>query len=207
MKIYYFYIWWKTRIPEMDCNWPYLKNAEKWECYFYPEYSDFFYWIYKEKFRSKKGYYKDLEIYLKNPKSKEKDTISWAFNWIMIFSEKLKSLLEEFNIPFEFYPVKCRWKVYYLVWEDNIPIIDWVNLEKSELKFFPSDWSLMDIKKYVFNEEKIWNNLVFKIPNLNSSRLFCTEKFLKILTENKITWFIFHNTAEYSYFRDNNIYL
>jgi len=71
-----------------------------------------------------------------------------------------------------------------------INVIDALDMEKSEFKRY-DDGRIMFCTKYVFKEEVIGNNIVFKIPQFPSAHIFVTEEFVKQVEENDLKGFVF----------------
>ncbi len=77
---------------------------------------------------------------------------------------------------------------HYLI--NVINVIDALDMEKSEFKRY-DDGRIMFCTKYVFKEEVIGNNIVFKIPQFSSAHIFVTEEFVKQVEENDLKGFVF----------------
>ena len=89
----------------------------------------------------------------------------------------------------QIFKIKSDNKIFYVV--NVIDIIDCLNYDESELKYFSSSGRVMDVEKYVFKTEKLKNATIFKLPEFPKSISFVTEEFKKVVEENNIKGFKF----------------
>jgi hypothetical protein len=66
-------------------------------------------------------------------------------------------------------------------------VIDCLDEEKSDIKYFENSKDVMSIKKYKFAEELLENVLLFKIPQLNRTEIFATDSFRELITGSFLT--------------------
>ncbi|NLL06168.1 MAG: hypothetical protein GX270_10380 [Clostridiaceae bacterium] len=71
-----------------------------------------------------------------------------------------------------------------------INIIDALDVDKSEFKRY-DDGRIMFCTKYVFKENVIGNNSIFKIPQFPTVDVLVTEEFVRLVEENELKGFVF----------------
>jgi hypothetical protein len=69
-------------------------------------------------------------------------------------------------------------------------VVDCLNREKSELKYF-SDGGIMDIVKPVFDEEKLRNTHIFRVPDKKVSPVYVSDEFRSLVVKNRLQGLIF----------------
>lgn len=65
-------------------------------------------------------------------------------------------------------------------------VVDALSLEESEIKYF-SDGRIMRIKKYVFRPDRIEGVDLFRIPQMRSSPIFVSQRFVDKVHELQLT--------------------
>lgn len=105
-----------------------------------------------------------------------------------LVNSKIKDIFESiFKDKVELLPVEYD-EPYYLM--NVINMIDALDMEKSEFKRY-KDGRIMFCTKYVFKEEVIGNNIIFKIPQFPTVDVLVTEEFVKMAEDNDLKGFIF----------------
>lgn len=89
----------------------------------------------------------------------------------------------------QIFQLKNENKIFYVI--NVTDIIDCLDYEKSEVKYFSSSNRVMDIEKYAFHSEKLKKATIFKIPEFPKGISYVTEEFKKVVEENNITGFKF----------------
>lgn len=74
----------------------------------------------------------------------------------------------------------------------DAPVLDVLDYEKSELKYFSHTNEIYGIKKYAFKEELIANVEAFRIKGFWSYPTFVTDKFVEKYKANNLTGIEFH---------------
>lgn len=74
----------------------------------------------------------------------------------------------------------------------DAPVLDVLDYEKSELKYFSLTNEIMGIRKYAFKEELISNIEAFRIKGFWSYPTFITEKFVEKYKANNLTGIEFY---------------
>jgi len=106
----------------------------------------------------------------------------------LLVNSKIKDIFENiFKDKVELLPVEYD-EPYYLM--NVINMIDALDMEKSEFGRFSSG-RIMFCTKYVFKEEVIGNNIIFKIPQFPTADVLVTEEFVKLVEDNDVKGFIF----------------
>lgn len=72
-------------------------------------------------------------------------------------------------------------KPYYLVNVTNV--IDALDMEQSEVVYFPHNGKFMNIRKYVFHHHKLEHEMLFKLPVNAINQILCTEQFKSLIEE------------------------
>lgn len=89
----------------------------------------------------------------------------------------------------QIFQLKNENKIFYVI--NVTDIIDCLDYEKSEVKYFSSSNRVMDIEKYAFHSGKLKKATIFKIPEFPKGISYVTEEFKKVVEENNITGFKF----------------
>ena len=69
-------------------------------------------------------------------------------------------------------------------------VIDALNVSRSEIVYF-ANGRVLDIKRFVFNSERLSNCVIFKIPQMRQSRVFVTDRFVSTARDAKLRGFFF----------------
>jgi hypothetical protein len=94
-----------------------------------------------------------------------------------IVSHRALECIKELIIPYvEVLPVYIDGFEFFLI--NILDIIDCLDYEKSELSYFRSDpHDIKKILKYEFLKDKIWDKVIFKIPENKLNVPFVTDQF------------------------------
>lgn len=117
------------------------------------------------------------------------DVFSVEISSFILNEKSYKVLYPYLKNHSQIFKIKSDNKIFYVV--NVIDIIDCLNYDKSELKYFSSSGRVMDVEKYVFKTEKLKNATIFKLPEFPKSISYVTEEFKKAVEENNITGFKF----------------
>jgi hypothetical protein len=108
-----------------------------------------------------------------------------------VFSEKAVLMLKNMlNDKVEVLPYSNKKEHYYAI--NVINMIDCVDLEKSEVIWDYEYNIVKEIKRFVFIEEKVRNQVIFKIPQYKGTRVFVTDTFRDKVIETNLTGFKFY---------------
>lgn len=89
----------------------------------------------------------------------------------------------------QIFQLKNEDKIFYVI--NVTDIIDCLDYDKSEIKYFPSSGRIMGVKKYAFHNKKLKNAIIFKLPEFSKNVSYVTEEFKNVVEENYITGFKF----------------
>lgn len=89
----------------------------------------------------------------------------------------------------QIFQLKNENKIFYVI--NVTDIIDCLDYDNSEIKYFSSSNRVMDIEKYVFHSEKLKKATIFKLPEFPKGISYATEEFKKVVEENNIIGFKF----------------
>lgn len=117
------------------------------------------------------------------------DVFSVEISSFILNEKSYKALYPYLRNHSQIFKIKSDNKIFYVV--NVIDIIDCLNYDKSELKYFSSSGRVMDVEKYVFKTEKLKNATIFKLPEFPKSISYVTEEFKKAVEENNIKGFKF----------------
>lgn len=117
------------------------------------------------------------------------DVFSVEISSFILNEKSYKALYLYLKNHSQIFKIKSDNKIFYVV--NVIDIIDCLNYDKSELKYFSSSGRVMDVEKYVFKTEKLKNAIIFKLPEFPKSISYVTEEFKKAVEENNIKGFKF----------------
>ncbi len=117
------------------------------------------------------------------------DVFSVEISSFILNEKSYKALYPYLKNHSQIFKIKSDNKIFYVV--NVIDIIDCLNYDKSELKYFSSSGRVMDVQKYVFKTEKLKNATIFKLPEFPKSISYVTEEFKKVVEENNIKGFKF----------------
>lgn len=117
------------------------------------------------------------------------DVFSVEISSFILNEKSYKVLYPYLKNHSQIFKIKSDNKIFYVV--NVIDIIDCLNYDKSELKYFSSSGRVMDVEKYVFKTEKLKNATIFKLPEFPKSISYVTEEFKKVVEENNIKGFKF----------------
>lgn len=111
------------------------------------------------------------------------------FSTLPVFSERAVKLLEPLlKGDGELLPLSCNEGNYVAF---NVTrVVDALNAEQSDLVRF-SDGKIMDIRRYVFDRDKLTNGDLFKIPQTPQGKVFVTDKFKEAVQEAGLTGYVF----------------
>lgn len=116
------------------------------------------------------------------------DVFSVEISSFILNEKSYKALYPYLKNHSQIFKIKSDNKIFYVV--NVIDIIDCLNYDKSELKYFSSG-RVMDVEKYVFKTEKLKNATIFKLPEFPKSISYVTEEFKKAVEKNNIKGFKF----------------
>ena len=117
------------------------------------------------------------------------DVFSVKISSFILNEKSYKVLYPYLKNHSQIFKIKSDNKIFYVV--NVIDIIDCLNYDESELKYFSSSGRVMDVEKYVFKTEKLKNATIFKLPEFPKSISYVTEEFKKAVEENNIKGFKF----------------
>ena len=117
------------------------------------------------------------------------DVFSVEISSFILNEKSYKVLYPYLKNHSQIFKIKSDNKIFYVV--NVIDIIDCLNYDESELKYFSSSGRVMDVEKYVFKTEKLRNTTIFKLPEFPKSISYVTEEFKKAVEENNIKGFKF----------------
>ena len=117
------------------------------------------------------------------------DVFSVEISSFILNEKSYKVLYPYLKKHSQIFKIKSDNKIFYVV--NVIDIIDCLNYDESELKYFSSSGRVMDVEKYVFKTEKLKNATIFKLPEFPKSISYVTEEFKKAVEENNIKGFKF----------------
>ncbi len=117
------------------------------------------------------------------------DVFSVEISSFILNEKSYKVLYPYLKNHSQIFKIKSDNKIFYVV--NVIDIIDCLNYDESELKYFSSSGRVMDVEKYVFKTEKLKNATIFKLPEFPKSISYVTEEFKKAVEENNIKGFKF----------------
>jgi hypothetical protein len=109
-----------------------------------------------------------------------------------IFSERAVSVLSDLiGHKAEFLPYQHKTEKYFAI--NVINIVDGVDLTKSDylLREGYTD-AVKEIRRYVFIEDKVVNETIFKIPQFIGTTVFVTDIFRQRVIDAKLTGFVFY---------------
>jgi hypothetical protein len=111
------------------------------------------------------------------------------FGHLPVFSrravEVLESLLKENG---ELLPLDCKDGDYFVF---NVTrVVDALDEAHSELVRF-SDGKIMDIKRFIFQADRLTDIDIFKLPQMPLGKIFVTDKFVRVVQEAGLTGFAF----------------
>lgn len=135
--------------------------------------------------------YENVNILLLSWSIKKSDIIenSTIDNYFFV-SSKIKDVIWLDNsVWFKFYPIKVELERWYIMTFDNVPFIDCINEEKSEI-IYQNNWNYLLIKRWFFDETLLKKYSVFRLKK-KKNVLHVTEEFIKYLRKNWIKWFWF----------------
>ena len=114
----------------------------------------------------------------------------WISTPVPVFSEKAKQLVEGIlGDTVEFLPTISTEGEFWLV--NVTTVLDCVDYEKSEIIRFKSSGRIMDIKKFVFFEEKVKGIDMFKIKEMPLQFPFVSDRFKELIESSDLTGFGF----------------
>ena len=117
------------------------------------------------------------------------DVFSVEISSFILNEKSYKVLYPYLKNHSQIFKIKSDNKIFYVV--NVIDIIDCLNYDESELKYFSSSGRVMDVEKYVFKTEKLKNATIFKLPEFPKAISYVTEEFKKAVEENNIKGFKF----------------
>ena len=101
------------------------------------------------------------------------DVFSVEISSFILNEKSYKVLYPYLKNHSQIFKIKSDNKIFYVV--NVIDIIDCLNYDESELKYFSSSGRVMDVEKYVFKTEKLKNATIFKLPEFPKSISYVTE--------------------------------
>ncbi|MDR6553765.1 imm11 family protein [Paenibacillus qinlingensis] len=87
-------------------------------------------------------------------------------------------------------PLKHAREPYYVI--NVINVVNCLDYEKSDLVIHDKYKVVKDIKRYVFKEDMVQGQAIFKIPEFKGSYIFVTDEFRNSVLESGLTGFEFH---------------
>ncbi len=73
----------------------------------------------------------------------------------------------------------------YLI--NSLNVIDCLDEANSKIRRFTTSQRILAVEEYAFIESRMHNSLLFKVPQLATSTIFCNGDFKRIVQENKLT--------------------
>jgi hypothetical protein len=108
---------------------------------------------------------------------------------VPIFSSQAAKMLKEvLRGSGEFLPLACDEGDYVAF--NVTDVIDALNVSHSEIIYFPTG-RVLDIKRFVFNSERLSKVVIFKIPQMPLSRVFVTDRFVNLVRDAELRGFLF----------------
>ncbi len=109
---------------------------------------------------------------------------------ILVVSSKAYEMISVYKREVQTIPFKVGENQYYL--GNVVNVIDCLDYDKSIIKNFPNSDKILRIKNFSFNQEKLEGETLFKIPELNTSRIFVTREFIKSYEDNSLEGLVFN---------------
>ncbi|MGB8454765.1 MAG: DUF1629 domain-containing protein [Anaerocolumna sp.] len=107
-----------------------------------------------------------------------------------IFSLKAVECLKEvLGKNIEILPVYIDEQEFYLI--NALEVLDCLDHEKSEIKYFTGTERIMSIKKHVFIEQKLKGKNIFRIKEQEKAGPFVTDKFKEAVEKSGLEGFEF----------------
>ena len=146
----------------------------------------------------RKDNWRELEVYVYNPKTKPKDFYNMGWE-MLIFNEKVLDVCQTiFEMAGEILPLQVeRGQKLYLL--NILQCINALDYDRTVWDYYPRTGRKGRILKYGFHSEKASNEAsIFKIPEENSTTIFCyadvknpDDEFYHIYHKHKLTGLIF----------------
>ncbi len=110
--------------------------------------------------------------------------------YIPVFSKRaLDVLVDVIGKYGQFLPLICEGETYFAFNVTNV--LDALDYSLSSVKRFRGSDRIMKVDKYVFREDEIVGEDVFKVSGLAKSEVFVTEKIVELVELNKLLGFDF----------------
>lgn len=107
-----------------------------------------------------------------------------------VFSEKAINILNDLiNDRVEYLPFICSGKEKYQG-INVLKAVDCIDYDNSKVVRF-RDGKIMAFEKYVFKKDKLKDSHIFKIPDINNSAVFVSQKFVNRVKEAGLEGFEF----------------
>lgn len=97
---------------------------------------------------------------------------------VLIVSSKGFELLKDNQNEIEMFKVVIDTETYYI--GNVINLIACLDYANSSIKTYPNSKKILRIKKFSFFEDQLTDVSIFKIPEMNTSMIFVTDKFKKM---------------------------
>lgn len=115
-----------------------------------------------------------------------------------VFSVDVSSfILNESSFRILYLYIKDHTQIFKIQHQDGLlyvinvtDVIDCLDYNQSDIKYFSSSNRVMRVIKYVFINSKLKNAIIFKLPEFPSS-IYVTEEFKKVVEDNQIKGFKF----------------
>jgi hypothetical protein len=109
----------------------------------------------------------------------------------MVLSDRALEVLLPHIAPFgQVLPIhfaECNYSLFNIT-----NVVDALDVKRSEIEYIlPTGSSIYRIKKHVFKPEIVRDQLIFKIPQRPGGFAFCTDHFVKLVQDAKLTGFDF----------------
>ncbi|KNF07337.1 hypothetical protein CLPU_18c00190 [Gottschalkia purinilytica] len=109
---------------------------------------------------------------------------------IPIFNYKALNILKDLiDDSIEALELRCEEGEFHAI--NVIKVLNCIDYEKSEYKTFEDSKKIMRFEKYVFKEECVKGNNIFKIVDEPKSKVFVSDKFREKVLESGLTGFKF----------------
>lgn len=131
-----------------------------------------------------------IEFCVKEIESIRKGDKPSLFGSIPVFSHRAVEVLKEYlDNGTEILPLRYDKGEYFVI--NVINVKECIDFEKSEIKRFKSSDKIMRFKKYVFKEEAIKNEHIFKISEFSKGGVFVSDKFRNEVLRHQLQGFLF----------------
>jgi len=107
-----------------------------------------------------------------------------------VFSLRAVNVLKDILLENgQIFPLSCSEGEYYIF--NVITFIDALDESRSEVMRFESSGRIMRVLKYAFFGDRLTGATIFKIPQFPRSEVYVTDKFRKLVADNRLLGFSF----------------